>query len=68
MRAGRLYGAVMRHAGVEKDITVLWCKSAAERDVSAWSRSCCKPLAHSSAAELAPHHQQLLSAKIKTLG
>ena len=31
--AGRLFGAEMQHPGVEKDVTVLWCKSAAERDV-----------------------------------
>ena len=27
----------MRHAGVEKDATVLWCKSAVERQVSAFA-------------------------------
>ena len=35
--AGRLFGAEMQHPGVEKDVTVLWCKSAAERDVGALS-------------------------------
>ena len=42
MRAGRLFGAEIRHPGVEKDATVLWCKSAAERQVSAC------PVPHSS--------------------
>ncbi len=33
--ARRLFGVEMQHPGVEKDVTVLWCKSAAERDVGA---------------------------------
>ena len=31
----RLLGVELQHAGVEKDVTVLWCRSAAERDVRA---------------------------------
>ena len=26
----RLFGAEMRHPGVEKDVTVLWCKTATD--------------------------------------
>ena len=33
--ARRLFGVEISHPGVEKDVTVLWCKSAAERDVGA---------------------------------
>jgi hypothetical protein len=42
--AGRLFGLEMQHPGVEKDVTVLWCKSAAERDVGALSSACANPL------------------------
>jgi len=42
--AGRLLGVEMQHPGVEKDVTVLWCKSAAERDVGALSSACANPL------------------------
>ena len=42
--AGRLFGVEMQHPGVEKDVTVLWCKSAAERDVGALSSACANPL------------------------
>ena len=62
--AGRLFGAEMQHPGVEKDVTVLWCKSAAERDVGALSSRLCKSFAHSAAAGLAGCHQQLLPAQI----
>ena len=33
--AARLLGVEMQHPGVEKDVTVLWCKNEVERDVSA---------------------------------
>ena len=33
----RLYGAEMRHPGVEKDVTVLWCRSAADCHVRAFT-------------------------------
>jgi hypothetical protein len=62
--AGRLFGAEMQHPGVEKDVTVLWCKSAAERDVGALSSRLCKSCAHSAAAGLAGCHQPLLPAQI----
>ena len=42
--AGRLFGVEMQHPGVEKDVTVLWCKSAAERDVGALPSACAHPL------------------------
>lgn len=34
-----LLGVELQHPGVEKDTTVLWCKSAAERDVRVASAS-----------------------------
>ena len=37
--AGRLFGVEMQHPGVEKDVTVLWCTSAAQRDVGATAAS-----------------------------
>jgi hypothetical protein len=42
--AGRLLGVEMQHPGLRKDVTVLWCKSAAERDVGALSSACANPL------------------------
>ena len=49
--AARLLGVEMQHPGVEKDVTVLWCKNEVERDVGAaaarprvrpTSRRCCR--------------------------
>jgi hypothetical protein len=37
--AARLFGAELQHPGVEKDITILWCKSAADCEV----RACVAP-------------------------
>ncbi len=40
MLAPSLFGAEIQHPGVEKDVTVLWCKSVAERDVLSTSARC----------------------------
>jgi hypothetical protein len=48
--ARRLFGVEIQHPGVEKDVTVLWCKSAAERDVGARAARRVSSLADTAAA------------------
>ena len=62
--AARLFGVEMQHPGVEKDVTVLWCRSASERDVSATAAPGMSNPADAAAAGRACRHKQLLSAPI----
>ena len=62
--AARLFGVEMQHPGVEKDVTVLWCRSASERDVSATAAPGVTNPADAAAAGRACRHKQLLSAPI----
>ena len=62
--AGRLFGVEMQHPGVEKDVTVLWCRSASERDVSATAAPGVTNPADAAAAGRACRHKQLLSSPI----
>ena len=54
----------VQHPGVEKDVTVLWCRSASERDVNATAAPGMSNPADAAAAGRACRHKQLLSAPI----
>ena len=62
--ARRMFGVEMQHPGVEKDVTVLWCKSAAERDVvGARAARRVSNLADTAAAGHGCRHQQHATAR-----
>ena len=63
--ARRLFGVEMRHPGVEKDVTVLCCKSAAERDVGAGAAHRVSSLADTAVAVHGCRPQHHASAPIK---
>ena len=62
--AARLLGVEMQHPGVEKDVTVLWCKNEVERDVGAAAARpvCAAP--HVAAAGDGGRHQQPVPAQL----
>ena len=65
--AARLLGVEMQHPGVEKDVTVLWCKNEVERDVGAAAARpvCAAP--HVAAAGDGGRHQQPVPAQLDVM-
>jgi hypothetical protein len=63
--ARRLFGVEMRLPDVEKDVTVLWCKSAAERDVGGGAARRVSSLADTAVAGHGCRPQHHASAPIK---
>ena len=63
--ARRLFGVELQHPGVEKDVTVLRCKSAVERDVGARAARRVSSLADTAAAGHGCRPRHHASAPIK---